>query len=240
MTYLLGIIRLVIIMLITCVYVIGLFTYILFKGENLEVGYAFAHSWAKTLSKIVGLRLKVEGDFPKEGVLVMCNHRSYSDIFVVMSLFQCSFLAKAEVRKWPVLGYGAAIAGHMFVKREDPESRKQALVSMKKRLEMGYTVILFPEGTTFKGPGVKPFKPGAFKMAAEAQFPIVPTAIAYEHLDAAWVGKDTFLPHFIRIFGRLKTNVTIRLGKVMVSDDAKFLATQSEEWIVASLAEMGQ
>lgn len=211
---------------------------ILIAKDRGQAGYKHAHKWAQDLCAIMGLEIELQGNVPDKGGLVLGNHRSYSDIMVMMNFLHCSFVAKAELKSWPLIGFGADIGGTIFVNRADPNSRKQTILDIKEKLKQHYTVTVFPEGTTFAGPSVKEFKHGTFKIAAEGGIPVSPVAIEYQYIGDAWVGKEYFLPHFFRVFGRKKTKVKVRFGETIYADNFLELSTQTKTWISDSLVEM--
>lgn len=210
----------------------------LLKGKSYAIGFKYAGLWARSICWGIGFDIKVKGDKPDLRAIIMPNHRSYADIFVFMSQNPSAFVAKAELRKWPLIGFCADVSGTIFVDRSSVESRKRTLMEMKKRLEKGFSVTIFPEGTTFLGPSVKDFKMGSFKLAAEGNIPVVPAAIDYEVPTDAWVGKEYFIPHFFRVFGHWKTKVTISFGEVLLSDNATFLHDEAKAFVVKSLKEI--
>lgn len=211
---------------------------ILIAKDRGKAGYNHAHLWAQALCKIMGIDIEVQGNVPTKGGLVLGNHRSYSDIMVMMNFLHCSFVAKAELKSWPLIGFGADVAGTIFVNRSDPNSRKQTIISIKEKLQQHYTVTVFPEGTTFIGPTVKEFKHGTFRIAAEGGIPVSPVAIEYQDVNDAWVGKELFAPHFFRVFGKKKVKVKVRFGETIYSDNFADLSEKTKGWISDSLVEM--
>ncbi len=238
MKYILGTIRIVLIILYTFILLIFLLIETLFKGKSFDTGFRYSKIWGRGICKIVGIRIEVKGEIPQGNLILMPNHRSYSDIFVFISMVKSSFVSKAELRKWPMIGYAADLVGTMFVNRNSPESRKQTIRDMKERLSRAYAVTIFPEGTTFRGPGIKEFKKGTFMMAADEGFKVVPAAIEYKNIDDAWVGAETFIPHFIRTFGRFSTAVKVRFGDKIESESWEKLMLDSHTWIQKNVEEM--
>lgn len=236
--FILAFIRLIWVILSTFVCGSGVVIESLLKGKSYAIGFKYAGWWARSICWGIGFEIYVKGQKPDLRAIIMPNHRSYADIFVFMAQNPSAFVAKAELRKWPLIGYCAEAAGMIFVNRSSNESRKQTLFEMKKRLEKGFSVTIFPEGTTFLGSSVKDFKMGSFKLAAEGYIPIVPAAIDYAKATDAWVGKEYFVPHFFRVFGHWKTKVTIAFGEVLTSDDATFLHDNAKAFVVNSLKEM--
>ena len=109
-------------------------------------------------------------------------------------------VAKAEIANWPVIGKGAAMAGILYLRREDARSRAGTLVQIQEVVEQGNPVIIFPEGTTSALPGTLPFKPGVFRLAAKTGIPVVPVAVSFHDPLDYWVGEEGFLSHAGRRF----------------------------------------
>lgn len=159
-----------------------------------------ARQWAGILVKGLDIEITQTGDIPDYGALVVSNHRSYLDIVIILSQLNAAFLAKKELKSWPIFGLAAKRGNTVFVDRSCAESRAMARQSLAERLSQGISVVVFPEGTTSAGPGILPLKNGIFHMAATKDIPVVPVAICYENHRAAWIGNDFFLPHFLKIF----------------------------------------
>lgn len=114
------------------------------------------------------------------------NHMSYLDILVLIAIAPVRFLAKREVRSWPVVGQAAQAIGCVFVNREDKDSRAQARHSLA-HIDHFPPVALFPEGR--KGPGhlLAPFRHGAFEIVTEGAVPFIPCALVYSQPEwAIW------------------------------------------------------
>ena len=92
----------------------------------------------------------------------------------------------------------------IFVDRTNQESRRQTREDVKDRLNEGYSVIVFPEGTTYQAPDLGKFFPGMFFIAAEGEIPVIPAAIEYLDPEDAWAGSESLLQHYFRAFGKAK------------------------------------
>ena len=141
--------------------------------------------------------------------LVVANHRSMLDIPVLLRLFGGNFLGLAELAEWPMLGQAARMAGVVFVDRTDQASRVSALRAVRRLLDTGATVIVFPEGTTFPGDEVRPFNPGAFLVGADVE--LVPVGLAYDDPTVEY-GDEGFVEHASRIGRRRRTRVSVAVG----------------------------
>jgi 1-acyl-sn-glycerol-3-phosphate acyltransferase len=186
-----------------------------------------AHRVASAIVERLGIDVRVEGTPPAGLHLLVCNHRSYMDIPVLMSVAPGIFLAKREIAGWPLVGALARELGTIFVERDSRPSRKRALASM---------VALFPEGTTTTGPGIRPFRPGSFWAAAELGVPVVPAAIAYAEPSNAWVDDDPFVGHFLRELSAPAVEIHVRFGPPLDGRDGFALRDEAEAWIRSMLA----
>lgn len=194
-------------------------------------------SWGRMMIWMLGMRVTFEGTFPTEPALYTPNHRAYIDVGLVPSRVLCSMVAKQEIRSWPILGYGAEKAMIVFVSRKDAESRVKTRETMRERLVAGHNVLVFPEGTTYRD-GVAEFRRGMFDIAAAENIPVVPIAIEYENPDVAWIGEETFVGHFMRVFGGWSQAVTVRVGPIQRNTDGKELANTTQAWVANACAEM--
>ncbi len=194
-----------------------------------------AYEWAQVLLSGMGMALHVDGEPVRDsGALLVSNHRSYVDIIALLASTPCCFLAKGDVADWPVLGKAAVRAGTVFVDRKAKDSRKAARDMMRGLLEDGHTVVVFPEGTTYPGPGCSDFRQGAFETAMEAGVPVLPVAIEYPHPEDAW-GDEGFVEHFSDRFRQPKLNIHLHFGPALTGEDPEILVKESRDWISGRL-----
>jgi 1-acyl-sn-glycerol-3-phosphate acyltransferase len=186
------------------------------RGDGIDNPHAAVrrgHAWARGLVRALGIDLSVHGARPEGPHLLLANHRSYVDIVAILSQVPCAFLAKTEIEGWPLFGTAARLTHTVFVKRDDAESRKAAREGALALLQRGVSFAAFPEGTTFRGPGVLPFYSGLFRLAEQYDFPVVPIAIEYADPSDAWVGDDAFVSHFLTAFRKRRMRVRLVFGK---------------------------
>jgi lyso-ornithine lipid O-acyltransferase len=164
---------------------------------------------AENMCAIHGVRTIVRGELPAGPAVLVANHVSYFDPLAIVSLVPSVPVAKREVASWPVVGETCKRLGVQFVTRECGLSGARVLRSALRALAEDVSVLVFPEGTTTRGDEVLPFRRGIFGVAAHAGVPVVPVAIRYERADAAWVGDDAFLPHYVRTMGEACTRVSV-------------------------------
>lgn len=156
---------------------------------------------------VIGLRRRVVGRPARGPGAQVANHAGWLDIWALASASPATFVAKAEVRGWPVVGWVAAQAGTVFVERRRGASAAQQS-ALRERLLAGDTLALFPEGTSTDGRRVLPFKSTLFATflapgleAARIQ----PVTLAYrapegERADLyGWWGSMALLPHLMEV-----------------------------------------
>jgi len=232
--------RLVLFLLITAVYLArAIFSRILsmIRSEENDAGLHMIHRWSRSLNRALGLEVTMVGEPPSETALLASNHRSYMDITAIGACLPVTFLAKSEVARWPLIGPGCKLVSVVFVERDSAASRWKAREEIASRLQSGVSIAIFPEGTSFEGPGLLSFRPGVFSMAAD-RFPVVPVAVSYEKTSDAWVGNDAFLPHFLRTFSRPRVHVTVGFGPVIRNKDPERLRRSVWRWIDSTLKDI--
>ncbi len=164
--------------------------------------------WSKQLVAICGVTVKVDASqqaAPVSPALVICNHISWLDIFVINSLHPCRFVAKSDIRGWPLIGWLCEHTGTIFIARGKARDVRRIYEGLVKSIHDGERVAFFPEGTTAPQGTVLPFHANLFEAAIEAQVPVQPYAIRYVdadgrlHSDADFIGEMTFLESVIAI-----------------------------------------
>lgn len=211
----------------------------LILGQNEKRAIRIRRKLAARLVRWVGLECEVSGDIPQEGFLGVTNHRSYIDSICIFQYVDACPVVKSEVAKWPLIGFGLRHTATVFVHRENRESRKKTREQMAEFVKRSISTIVFVEGTTYVGPEAGPFRPGTFMTAAEGQLPVVPIAIEFENQEAAWVGDDTFVPHFLRFFGKYKrSRVKVAFGEARINSDWEVLRDDCYTWVNKELLRM--
>ncbi len=115
-----------------------------------------------------------------DAVVYISNHRGFFDIIATYPVFKdCTgFIAKKEMRTWPLLGWWMSSVYCLFLDRKDHRQGIATIIQGAKNVQNGISMWVFPEGTRSKVEGeMLPFKHGSFKMATKAQAAIIPVAI---------------------------------------------------------------
>ncbi len=210
-------------------------------GEDISWALRLRQHWTRRyLLPVLGVRLRTQGQPPTGACLVVSNHRSYIDPALISTEVLGFPLSKAEVAHWPLVGRAVRQTGVLLVQRENTQSRKNALAAIAAKLCEGYPVILFPEGTTHTDAQTRDFRPGAFKTAIEEGVPIIPVALDYRDADAYWVGDDTFLPHFVRCFGKRYNDAVVHFGPPIRAANAEEAVATARAWIDEHLRRIRQ
>lgn len=210
----------------------GFFWAVLWGDQREAAGKRFRTKWLSHVPHRLGLRMEMEG-IPHPGpCLYVGNHIAYIDPVVVLMHVDAKVVAKAEISSWPLVGYGASMVGTIFVKREQKNSREEAARSIREALESQNSILVFPEGTTTAGPGTLPFRPRSFDAAFLAGIPVQPIAISYDSPVVAYIGNDTFIPHFFRLFSMRHISGKVVFGPPMYGEDT---CEKSRNWIETQL-----
>lgn len=159
----------------------GLFTVIVvFPVVRLGQRQWMIHHWSRVLMACCGVSVRYRGQPKLDGaVLWVANHVSWVDIFVMDSVRAVSFIAKSDIRKWPVIGWLVAGAGTLFIERGRRHAVRAVGHQMNERFARGEAVGLFPEGTTSMGLDVSPFHTSLFEPALRAGVDIQPVALLF-------------------------------------------------------------
>ncbi len=193
------------------------------------------------VSRILHLELVSSGPAPGSG-LVVANHLGYADVLALGSILpRGAFVAKREVRSWPVVGWLVAMAGTVFIDRENPRRLAESLAEIERLVAAGLTVVVFPEGTTTDGSQVLPFRSSLLAVAAELGCPVAPVAIRYIGADGrpnrslAYYGDDVFAPHLAAALAADPSRVHLAFGLPVVDPDRKALALRLRGLVLAAL-----
>ena len=179
----------------------------------------------------LGLTLTIDGAFPERGALI-ANHCSYIDIVVFAALSPCVFCAKAEIERWPVIGWMTTMAGTVYIDRGRGGSALKAKTGMKAAADAGLPVVFFPEGTTTNGVTMLPFHSGLLAQAMTVDEPVTAAYLQYSldedngpkitvENDVCYWGDVSMWAHIFRFLGLKGAHATVRFadGPIKFSSD---------------------
>jgi len=139
--------------------------------------------WSRQLLSILGVRLDASLSAIPSGSLIVANHISWLDVFVLNAARPMAFVVKADVRGWPFIGWLVAHTGNIFLRRGSGSHARTVNDEIAARLIAGEAIAIFPEGTSSAGAEVLPFHAALLQPALDARSPVQPLALAYR--DAA-------------------------------------------------------
>ncbi|GGJ92844.1 lysophospholipid acyltransferase family protein [Pseudomonas matsuisoli] len=194
-----------------------------FVRDPLSVRQTLCRSFMACLVWVLPFRVRVEGKRPREPMLWVANHVSWTDIPLIGHLAPVSFLSKSEVRAWPLAGWLARHGGTLFIRRGAGESQSLSQ-QMGEYLENRHPLVMFPEGTTGDGLSVLPFHGRLLTAAVERNLPIQPVSLAYRRNGAPcpsspFIGDETLPVHLFRLLRSTPCDVIITLLPVIPTED---------------------
>lgn len=203
--------------------------------------------------KQVGIEVRSQGHEPLgENFLIVSNHLSYVDMMVIASVIPGIFVTSNDMGEIFFLGTMADIGGSLFIERRHRGDIEKDIHKLSERLEKGFHVVLFPEGTSTCGDSVRPFKKSLLMSAVKAKKKILPLSLRYSEIDGrpfsienrdtvCWYGEMGFLPHFLnllssrRIIANLKFHEPIEPAP---SESKEELARRAHEAVASGYQDL--
>ncbi|RXR05897.1 lysophospholipid acyltransferase family protein [Pseudoxanthomonas composti] len=200
--------------------------------------------WSTALMRIFGFRLRQVGQPLPGAVMFVANHVSWVDITLLHSRRMMGFVAKREIRSWPVIGWLAVRGETIFHQRGSTESLDGVMGAMVQRLREGRPVGVFPEGRTRDGSEVGPFHARIFQPAVEAGVPVQPVALIYgagasAQSVVAFGPRESFFANFLRLLGEPARETTVVFLPPVTAADTegrRRMADTARARIIAAMA----
>lgn len=194
--------------------------------------FIYTH-WGRSTCRSLGVNLTVIGDPPSEASLVVCNHLGYLDIPVLAACMETTFVSKADVADWPLVGLITRTAGTIFVTRERKRGLPEVNRQIADALAAGDGLVVFPEGTSTSGATVAPFKASLLAPAAAGRLPVHYASLSYDvgatdppaSESVCWWGDMGFMPHLLGLMRLTRIEARVQFGaEAIVEADRKLLA----------------
>lgn len=171
---------------------------------------------SKVCLRILNVNASYEGNLENTSAgLNIANHLSYLDVLVLFAKFPSLFITSKEMREVFFLGHITQLAGCFHVERRkkllSKELAEKELMDMKKKLNEGFSLFLFPEGTSSDGTTVLPFKAHFFQTAIANEVPVRLFSISYDKPLVCWYGDMTFPDHLLKLCRQKVINVKVNL-----------------------------
>lgn len=171
-----------------------------------------AGAWHRVLLGILGVRVRRHGASVAGAHLSVANHISWLDISIINACEPVRFVAKAEIRSWPLAGWLASAAGSFYLRRGKGDAPR-LMDRLSTYLRSGGSVALFPEGTTTDGRSMLRFHARMFAPAIDARCTVQPIALRYHPVGgrelAPFVGDDDLLHHVLRLLSAPRLDADI-------------------------------
>lgn len=186
---------------------------VVFLAAKSKRARSFPLAYHRLICRLLGIRLVRRGTRSSHRpTLFVSNHTSYLDIEIMGAAIEGSFVSKAEVKGWPIFGWLAKLQRTIFVERADRAGAARQRDEIRRRLDDGDNLILFPEGTSGDGVHLLPFKSTLFAAAEDERVTVQPVSVVYRLLDGiplgrfyrpffAWYGDMTMAPHLWKVLG---------------------------------------
>ncbi|MEM7350846.1 MAG: lysophospholipid acyltransferase family protein [Acidobacteriota bacterium] len=204
---------------------------------QMRVRNAAFRRWARQMCRLLGLRLQVEGPAPDGRFVLVTNHVSYVDIMALGACVDAAFVAKADLRGWPILGWIFQTADTIFVDRTRKRDLLRVIENVDQTLERDLGVLFFPEGTSGKGDQILRFRPSLLELAASRNYPVHYATLSYRapagesaQDKICWWGDASFVPHFLKLLELPYFEATLTFGaRPIRAENRKALAEQLRE-----------
>lgn len=171
-----------------------------------------AGCWHRALLRILGVHVQCNGQSVPSPHLSVANHISWLDIPVINASEPVRFVAKSEIRHWPLAGWLATAAGSFYLRRGKGDAPR-LVDRLSVHLRNGGSIALFPEGTTTDGSNMLRFHARMFAPAIKARCAVQPIALRYHSIEgravAPFVGDDDLLSHVLRVLQVPQLNVDL-------------------------------
>jgi 1-acyl-sn-glycerol-3-phosphate acyltransferase len=214
-----------------------------FRGERLD--HRAIRLWSILMVRVFGMRVRRYGTPLPGAAVFVANHVSWIDITLLHSQRVVGFVAKAEIARWPLIGWLASRGGTIFHHRGDNDSLHGVMHQMLTRLQQGLAIGVFPEGRTNTGQSIGVFHARIFQPAVLAAVPAQPVALKYgaqgcAQSIVAFRQRENFLQNFWRLLGEPARQVEVHfLAPVSADADGgrRRMAEVSRERIIAAMSQ---
>ena len=176
--------------------------------------------WSGKMLQIFGITLVVQGTPPANGpLLLVTNHLSWLDILVVHAARHVRFVAKSNIRHWPLIGSLSTGGGTLYIERERRRDAMRVVHHMTEALRAGDLIAVFPEGTTGDGHALLPFHANLLQATISAGAPVQPAALRFAQSGSfetsfapSYVGDDSLVDSVWRTLNAPPLTAFLRFG----------------------------
>jgi len=198
-------------------------------------GWIVQH-WSRGLARIIGMRRVVIGEPPTPPFCLVANHLSYIDVIVLHACTKGVLVSRADVAKWPGIGFLARIAGTLFINRRRIREIVDINEQIRDVLDRGDGILFFPEGAATSGDGVAKFRSPLQNYPAALSYPVHFAAIDYKsdtfdvRMHVCWWADMTFADHLYTLLSKRGFQARVQFGdEPVIESDRKELAARLEQ-----------
>jgi 1-acyl-sn-glycerol-3-phosphate acyltransferase len=192
---------------------------------------------------------RYDGNPPSPPYLLVCNHLSFLDIFVLAARLGCVFVSRGDLAGWPVFGYIASTMDTLYIDRERVRDTVRVNREIQEVLARGAGVVIFPESRVAQENTVLPFKAALLEPAVAAHMPVYWAALRYATRDAGarrpedvliWKDGVSFFRHYLDVAGLARSEVRVAFGESPVhARDRRELAAELQRRVAEHFVPVG-
>ena len=230
----------------------GLIILIFFPSKNINlkpIHHMISCIWMKILFKIFGFKLIKIGEVDLDAKSYISNHVTLFDIIVINSIIPVNFVAKSEIKNWPIIGHLSAKTGTIFINRGDSSDNERVIMTIQSYLKMNKKVVIFPEGRIGDGKTIRKFHSKLLKSVSDKDMKVQPIFIHYpkeypsdnqNDQSICWSDKtQTLLKISLKCMSRWQTNVIVKFGNSINCNQSEYsLSKESFESVSNSRNEL--
>jgi 1-acyl-sn-glycerol-3-phosphate acyltransferase len=219
--------------------------YLIINNDNKrkQLTEIFQRRLCAILLRCFNVQVHYIGSVNVDAKMIVANHISWLDALLFMPAPKLRFIAKSEVKNWPIIGLLAQLLGTVFIRRENKFQVYRSLPNAQRHIREGDNLVIFPEGTTTTGEGVLPFRPMMFEVAKRENCLVQPVAVRYwnHHKTISeatpFIGDDGIFMSIMKLLFERKTYAHVHfLPALNPSElDRKQMASLSQQSIAQAL-----
>lgn len=218
---------------------------LLFRLADAARRQRLTRRWSRQLLALLGIRVDAGAGLARiDRGLLVANHISFIDVFVINALLPAAFVAKSEVAAWPLIGWLSRHTGTVFIERGSRRAAHRTHRHMLEALRDGRRLAIFPEGTTTVGDRLLPFHAALLQSAIDAAVPVHALALGYHCADGArseapaYIDDISLLECLVSVLSTdgLVARVTLAASFVPPLADRRHLAHRAHQAVAAALA----
>ncbi len=212
------------------------------KKHQQNVKFLARKQFCKRANQVFGVRLVIKGKLPPVGCyLYISNHRSFYDPVALLSFLVANPVSKAEVSRYPIIGWGTRLTEVLMLERSEKEERQRMKNQIYECLRDETSILVYPEGTTSSALYTDSFKKGAFESAVRAHRNVIPVAMEYPNESYYWIDRPLYSQFLYQMVRQHRdSTVYLSVGSPVIDTDPIELMNKTKEAIDSQIQELRQ